>query len=114
MGPQMNYEELDSGIRDIVRKLREAGFETTDSGDGSKYDTMGGALAYPHVFIEVPDAGSIIDEAHRAATLLGDDWEVEASYSTRNKIGMLAATLTSALLEWERKMLTEISKDIEE
>ncbi len=31
----MNYDELDAGIRETVRLLRDNGFQTTDSGDGT-------------------------------------------------------------------------------
>ena len=31
----MNYDTLNPGIREVVRRLREAGFQTCDSGDGS-------------------------------------------------------------------------------
>lgn len=34
MSPDPNYDELDPGIRRVVRWLREAGFDTCDSGDG--------------------------------------------------------------------------------
>lgn len=48
------YDELDPGIRDLVRFLRERhGFNTTDSGDGSKAATMDCAMPFPHVVIKI-------------------------------------------------------------
>lgn len=50
----MDYDELDPGIREVVRRLNEAGFITTDSGDGvSKAELIasGDAMDFPHVFI---------------------------------------------------------------
>jgi hypothetical protein len=52
----LNIDELDPGIRRVVRWLREHGFETTDSGDGvSKWSLIqdGEALDFPHVFMVV-------------------------------------------------------------
>lgn len=46
-----DYSALDSGIRDTVKWLHRQGFETTDSGDGSKAEWMEGALDIPHVAI---------------------------------------------------------------
>lgn len=44
--------ELDPEIRKIVLKLRDAGFETTDSGDGRSKGEAG--EPYPHVHMIVP------------------------------------------------------------
>lgn len=47
---RIDYEQLDHGVRKLVRLLREVGgFDTTDSGDGSKAGLMEGALDIPHV-----------------------------------------------------------------
>jgi hypothetical protein len=47
----MNYEDLDPGIREVVRMLRDAGFNTTDSGDGVTKVALGheGVMTVPHV-----------------------------------------------------------------
>lgn len=54
------YEDLDPGIREVVRLVNSLGFKTADSGDGvSKRGTPmeGGMLGTPHVAIPcgVPD-----------------------------------------------------------
>ena len=52
-----DYDELDPGIREVVRLLRKHHFDTTDSGDGvSKDADPGEVLDYPHVhvFVRVP------------------------------------------------------------
>jgi hypothetical protein len=54
----INIGEIDPGIRKVVRFLRAAGANTTDSGDGKKPD----GLEYPHVFIRCyrDDMGAFI------------------------------------------------------
>jgi hypothetical protein len=64
------YEELDVGIRKTVQWLREHGFETTDSGDGSKAATMECALNYPNVAIRIDDVDALQFEADRLYELL--------------------------------------------
>ena len=78
-----NYDELDPGIRDIVRALNDAGFYTTDSGDGvSKpqdwYDG-GDAIPYPHVVVS-SSPHSVVHDATAIAQLLGPEWEAEATF----------------------------------
>lgn len=83
MSDDLNYDALDPGVRDVVRKLRAAGFETTDSGDGkSKADLIkeGCALDFAHVFSVVPK-DLMCWEAERMQDLLGADWKVEASWA---------------------------------
>lgn len=92
----IDYDELDPGIRDIVKMLREQGFETTDSGDGvakfqqeSKYYGCA-PEPYPHVYCHTePD--DIVVEAEKLAEVLGDQWRVEATYWTRSHTAMLLA-----------------------
>lgn len=49
----IDYDKLSPGIRQLVRQLRQDGFETTDSGDGSSHAAgMEGALPFRHVFIK--------------------------------------------------------------
>lgn len=48
----LDYETLDSGIRETVRWLRTNGIDTTDSGDGvSKKQEDGCTIPWPHVFV---------------------------------------------------------------
>lgn len=44
----VNYEELDPGIRRTVKLIRDHGFVTTDSGDGRSKGAFG--EDYPHVY----------------------------------------------------------------
>lgn len=78
----IDYNDLDPGIRDTVRLLRTAGFETTDSGDGGKTD-MECSIEFPHVFCEL-DLASFVSETNRAQRLLGDEWTAEARYSAKD------------------------------
>lgn len=68
----LNYEELTPGIRQVVRWLRENGFETTDSGDGITNVALGmeGALDVPHVFMVAVNPAAGIDECNRLHALL--------------------------------------------
>lgn len=79
------YEEMDAGIRDTVRLLRNNGFDTTDSGDGSKAGHMGCAIEFPHVFCAMQRFEDFVSQADKAQGLLGDDWTVEASYSAKDQ-----------------------------
>jgi hypothetical protein len=47
----IDYDLLDPGIREVVRWLRDNGFETTDSGDGKSKPADERVLDYPHVFM---------------------------------------------------------------
>lgn len=84
---------LDPGIREVVLALRNAGFDTTDSGDGTSKPPSERAFDQPHVFIRV-NPGLLVSEAHRllsvAPYLPNYQRSVEASYDPSNKIGVLA------------------------
>jgi hypothetical protein len=81
---------LDPGIRELVTQLRRRGFNTTDSGDGSKSPQMEGALPYPHVVILLAEKVDMVAEADRCADLMLElgyevdpisGWSVTASYN---------------------------------
>src|SRR3990167_5413157 len=75
----VDYESLDPGIRDVVRKLRANGFETADSGDGISKPAGERVMDFPHVACSVaPDF--LFSEADRLQSLLGEEWLVEATY----------------------------------
>lgn len=63
-------DDLDEGIRKTVEWLREQGFETTDSGDGSKAATMECTLDHPNVAIRIDDPDKLQFEADRLMGLL--------------------------------------------
>lgn len=70
----INYDELDPGIRDTVRWLDEHGFETCDSGDGESKFEEGwteddGAMPFPHVIIHCLRE-NLVMEADRLAIML--------------------------------------------
>jgi hypothetical protein len=51
-----DVEALDPGVRDLVVALREAGYGTTDSGDGvTKPQVDGCTLPFLHVYVRVAD-----------------------------------------------------------
>ena len=66
----VDFAELDPGIRETVRLLRDAGFRTTDSGDGVSKVDMECAEPVPNVYMVV-DAPVMVAEADRLAKVLG-------------------------------------------
>lgn len=77
---EIDYSELDEGVREIVRELRRLMLRTVDSGDGSKFGTMAGALPYPHVVIQ-SDRLTWFNDASVTAGALGPGWQVEMNGS---------------------------------
>jgi hypothetical protein len=74
----IDYDDLDPGIREVVRRLNKAGFATCDSGDGvSKTEAIadGEAEPFPHVYIQVPMADDLIKESYRLKTLV-ESWGI--------------------------------------
>lgn len=69
------YEDLDVGIRRLVRTLNDNGFKTCDSGDDrSKFDDGDpgeGLLNIPHVAMSC-DAKVLVSECDRLRNLLQD------------------------------------------
>jgi hypothetical protein len=61
MTDDLDYSQLNHGIREVVRLLRSHGFETTDSGDGVTNVAAGmeGALAIPHVHCRIPASNQV-------------------------------------------------------
>lgn len=78
-----NYDDLDPGIRDTVRAVNDAGFFTTDSGDGvskpPEWFESGDAIPVPHVVV-ASSPYSLVRDANALARLLGPDWEVEGTF----------------------------------
>ena len=86
---------LDPGIRLPVFILRQAGFETTDSGDGVSKPAEERVIDQPHVAITV-ESHEIVDEANRLLRLvvskakeIGSGWHIEASYSPQDGAAIL-------------------------
>lgn len=47
----LDYSELDPNIRETVRLLRRAGFDTTDSSDGATHRYMSADIDFPYVCV---------------------------------------------------------------
>lgn len=85
MTDSLDYDALDPGIRDVVRLIREAGYETTDSGDGiSKRATQPDALPFPHVVVRL----GLVDWRRSTYHLhdlvrdrFGNEWRVQLSWA---------------------------------
>lgn len=90
----LNYEELDLGIRETVRFLRDNGFNTTDSGDGVSKPKGDCVIDESHVFI-VCDIEELIYEADRLYDLLidkgieGSTFTIQASYNPHDGTGVI-------------------------
>lgn len=77
MDHNVPYDELDPGIRRIVRALNAEGLTTTDSGDGvSKADPCCGMNAFPHVALRVAldDMRDAFDRVQHVLDTLGLAW----------------------------------------
>lgn len=98
-----NYDQLDPGIRDIVKLLHDNGFDTTDSGDGISKSKDGWPeneiIPYPHVFC-VDTVNTLINESWRLLKILPKGWKVEASYSPNDNKAILMAFLDNRENEW--------------
>ena len=89
--PGFDYEQLDPGVREVVRLLHQHGFVTTDSGDGVSKPQDEIEIPSPHVVCTVKPA-YLLNEADNLAGLLGSEWTVEATYYPGNPIAILLAT----------------------
>lgn len=70
MKTDINYDELSPGIRGAVKWLRDNGFNTCDSGDGSNFEQgMECAWEQPMVIIAV-SREKLLSEADRLLALL--------------------------------------------
>jgi hypothetical protein len=96
----VSYDELDPGIRDLVRRLNDAGIETCDSGDGeTKVATMACALPFAHVFAAAKAKGvagliEAHDTAARMATLVPQTeptWTVQVNYDLAEDVAVVMA-----------------------
>ena len=76
---QFNYNNLDPGIRDLVRDLNTRGFITTDSGDGVSKPEFARVLHERHVFIAC-DPSNMVAKTEELAAIYSDAW-VECSWS---------------------------------
>lgn len=88
--------ELDAGVRDIVLKLRAFGFETTDSGDGTKAKWQEGAFPFPNIIVKSKRETLYSDADLLVKTLRTYDsrvWYVEASYVPEHDSYTLLATV---------------------
>ena len=107
------YDDLDPGIREVVRWLNEAGFPTMDSGDGkAKFDDDGNELpgweggtcgygvphaiiaVHPHMLVEQADdlvraLRSQVGITVQATSPDGSGVEVQANYDPANGIAVV-------------------------
>jgi hypothetical protein len=94
LAPRM-LRALDPGIRRLVAALREADFDTTDSGDGVSKPEVGRVFNVSHVFMVV-ESGAIVAEAHRLVETLGrlgvrvKSGVVQAQYDPADGVATLA------------------------
>lgn len=94
------YYELDPGIVDVVRLLREAQFDTCDSGDGITKISAGWepyecALPYPHVVCRSSEDMMFVDARRMYALLrvVDERWSVQGDYSPADDKYFVTASL---------------------
>lgn len=99
---EFDYGALDPGVRDAVRALREAGFETTDSGDGASKPDCGVAdergvvenWEWPHVAV-LSSREWLVSDADRLQSFLDayepGAWLVEATFWPRDGVALMLA-----------------------
>lgn len=96
MDTAFDYNQLDAGIVDVVRALHSEGFQTTDSGDGSKAPWMEGAMDVPMVVVKTTEQ-MLCSEARRMVAVLrllepARQWKVDASFNPDDEMPLLVAT----------------------
>lgn len=97
-------DKLDPGIRELVLRLREHGFRTTDSGDGSKFGTTEGALPFPHVVMVAHPETLVLetDRLHYWRDKLGIEdpsWEIVATYTPADEIATISLSNPNVVSE---------------
>jgi hypothetical protein len=111
MTDDVDYGELDEGIRELVRLLREVGFDTTDSGDGKKTD-MECAMPCPNVAC-VTRPSNLVDESRRMVRVLAahgvrveacnmdDRPQIQGTFDPVNNSAVIVLThVTDNMLRW--------------
>lgn len=107
----INYEEMNPGIRKTVKWLRSCGFDTTDSGDGVTHDH---ACDRDHAYVVIvtkPDdlaaeADLLVSVLKQAGIVVAPQSmdpsaqvSIQASYDPANRIAVIDLTgLTDAML----------------
>lgn len=129
MSDDINYDQIDPGIRETVRKLNEAGFVTTDSGDGvhkfsPDFSYENGnkpdgheVLDYPHVVIQV-ELDNMVSETDRLFNLVKswglDIWEhqVQLTYCPgQSPMIMLSGVNDQGIVEDEMMILYKSQRE---
>jgi hypothetical protein len=103
----IDYSELDPGVRELVRILREHDFDTSDSGDGVTKLAAGwtpekdSVLEVPHVHIPLDYAELMIRESHRLRDLLNNlgilvsEGMIQTTYDPHSEIAILSLYMVS-------------------
>lgn len=107
LSEDIDYEQLDPGIRKVVRWLRENGFNTTDSGDGETKSDGARVFDMPHVAIRCTRR-DLITEADRLEDLIVthlrhcyDGIHIEGTYDPGDRsCVLLLLRLSDWMLPW--------------
>jgi hypothetical protein len=98
--PEIDYNTLNPGIRELVRRLRAKNLNTCDSGDGKTHEHECDRT-YPYVSIRIGDPIDLIPMSRGLLSLLGE-WGVsiqdigiyerpciQATYDPANNLAMI-------------------------
>ena len=119
--PDLDYSQLNPGMRHIVAMLRHHGFVTTDSGDGftNAASGMEGTMDVPHVVCVVKPT-QMIGEADRLRAVMAElikdpaPGTIQASYDPSDGsavlllLGVDDSALSGGLLEFARTLMGEL------
>lgn len=90
---EIDYNEIDPGIRHVVKALNDAGYETSDSGDGTKvgmecavdFAMVAGSLPLGVVGAVALIEGAADEIARVASNVDGKQWKCDASYDSDSR-----------------------------
>lgn len=115
MAEDFPYEELDPGIRELVKLLHDNGWSTMDSGDGvtklQDGDDHPGVLPFPHVVGPLPADIGVREAAHALQELMdgnecGHGFYVDIAYSLQH--GLKAPALVTYALTHKQGMIDDL------
>jgi hypothetical protein len=93
----MDYDQLDTGIREIVRTINLRGYATSDSGDGCSKPAHPDVLPFAHVAVPSNPLYMVAAANHLFLALDNDPkipigFQVQASYDPKDRSAIILVT----------------------